>query len=75
MVKCWCGICDLVDDCIAGGLPEKCYVNRLIGDNQELIDLIERNQLAWNHSKDKIQGLLPEVYLANQYMLRIQKGG
>lgn len=40
--------------------------------NQEkfdLIKLIERNQLAWNHSLDKSYNLLPEVYQANKHVL------
>jgi hypothetical protein len=35
----------------------------------ELLKLVERNQLAWNHSLDKSYNLLPEVYQANKYVL------
>ncbi len=30
MMNCNCGMCGLVNDCIAGGLPERCYVNGLL---------------------------------------------
>ncbi|MEX3713373.1 hypothetical protein ABFV99_13295 [Cytobacillus horneckiae] len=33
----------------------------------ELIRLIARNLVAWDTSKDKREGLLPEVYLTNKY--------
>lgn len=34
---------------------------------QELTRIIARNLVAWDTSKDKREGLLPEVYLTNKY--------
>jgi hypothetical protein len=36
----------------------------------ELIRAIARNLVAWDTSKDKSQGLLPEVYLTNQCLYK-----
>lgn len=33
-----------------------------------IIEIIARNILAWDTSKDKTQGLLPEVYLSNKHL-------
>lgn len=33
-----------------------------------IVKLIARNLLAWETSKDKSQGLLPEVYLTNKHV-------
>ena len=34
---------------------------------KELTRVLARNLTAWDTSKDKSQGLLPEVYLSNKY--------
>lgn len=38
--------------------------------NEEMAELIARNLIAWDTSKDKREGLLPEVYLANKYQYK-----
>lgn len=38
--------------------------------NRELTELIARNLVAWDTSKDKREGLLPEVYLSNKVMYK-----
>jgi hypothetical protein len=49
-------------------------IESLKNEKFELIKLIERNQLAWNYSKDKSDGLLPEVYLSNKHVIDKHKG-
>jgi len=44
-------------------------IKALKEENARLKDLIKRNQQAWETSKDKTDGLLPEVYLANAAVL------
>ncbi len=36
----------------------------------ELTRVIARNLIAWDTSKDKREGLLPEVYLTNKYLYK-----
>lgn len=36
-------------------------------DLDNLAEVIARNLTAWDTSKDKTQGLLPEIYLKNKY--------
>jgi len=38
--------------------------------NVEMAKLIARNLIAWDTSKDKKEGLLPEVYLENKYQYK-----
>lgn len=38
--------------------------------NDEMAKLIARNLVAWDTSKDKREGLLPEVYLSNQFIYK-----
>ena len=44
---------------------------RKVEEKQTIINQLEvvvaRNLIAWDNSKDKTDGLLPEVYLKNQY--------
>jgi hypothetical protein len=40
----------------------------------ELTRTIARNLVAWDTSKDKREGLLPEVYLTNKYLYKILTG-
>ncbi len=35
----------------------------------ELVECIIRNKVAWDHSKDKSHGLLPEVTLTNEHLI------
>ena len=37
---------------------------------EEIVETIARNLVAWDTSKDKKQGLLPEVYLSNQRLYK-----
>lgn len=43
---------------------------QLSARNRELTELIARNLVAWDTSKDKREGLLPEVYLSNKVMYK-----
>lgn len=42
-------------------------VESLEKNQKELTKIIARNIIAWDTSKDKKQGLLPEVYLSNKH--------
>ena len=48
------------------GLDEK----ELLATVKELTIIIARNLIAWNTSKDKTDGLLPEVYMSNLHWYR-----
>lgn len=64
---CWTesGICQKCTD-----LP-LCNSVRMLSETViELAKVVARNLIAWDTSKDKTQGLLPEVYLTN---MRIYK--
>jgi hypothetical protein len=41
-----------------------------INTSCKLVEVIARNLVAWDTSKDKKQGLLPEVYLTNKQIYR-----
>ena len=41
-MTCNCGICGIVNDCIANGLPERCYVNKLLNIIIELENNVQR---------------------------------
>jgi hypothetical protein len=43
---------------------------RLEKTQNELVRVIARNLVAWDTSKDKREGLLPEVYLANKHLYK-----
>lgn len=54
-----------------------CITAELEKEKEELLDLkkriteiIARNLTAWDTSKDKKVGLLPEVYLSDKYMYK-----
>jgi len=57
-------------------LGYQCYLKKLpldkavkiIKEHNEIPGLIARNLVAWDTSKDKREGLLPEVYVYNQHM-------
>lgn len=36
----------------------------------ELVECVIRNKIAWEHSKDKSHGLLPEVTLTNEHLIK-----
>lgn len=38
--------------------------------HEQLVEAIARNLVAWDTSKDKKQGLLPEIYLTNRVLYR-----
>ncbi|TYS68687.1 hypothetical protein FZC76_07005 [Sutcliffiella horikoshii] len=41
---------------------------------KELTRIIARNLVAWDTSKDKREGLLPEVYLFNKHIYKLLTG-
>jgi hypothetical protein len=45
-------------------------IRYLVEQINELTKVIARNLVAWDTSKDKSQGLLPEVYLTNRYLYK-----
>ncbi|ALC80429.1 hypothetical protein [Bacillus gobiensis] len=51
-------------------LVEESYYDGIIEDlekqKKQLAEVIARNLVAWDTSKDKREGLLPEVYLTNR---------
>ena len=50
-------------------------INTLEQAKFDLMKLIERNQLAWDNSIDNSMGCLPEVCLANRYIIEKWKRG
>lgn len=54
------------------GLQEMVLENdelkRKLEKYKDIKEIIARNILAWDTSKDKTQGLLPEVYLSDKYL-------
>ncbi len=59
------------DDVLTGLEMEEIYVSlKELNKYKDLniIKVIARNLMAWETSKDKSQGLLPEVYLTNKYV-------
>jgi hypothetical protein len=47
-------------------IVEEGYYDGIIEMHEKLAEVIARNLTAWDTSKDKSQGLLPEVYLSNK---------
>lgn len=47
-------------------LVEESYYDGIIKMQEKLAEIIARNLTAWDTSKDKTQGVLPEVYLSNK---------
>lgn len=41
---------------------------------KELAEIVARNLVAWDTSKDKFEGLLPEVYLADRVLYETLTG-
>jgi len=37
---------------------------------KEMVSIVARNLIAWDTSKDKREGLLPEVYLTNKQVYK-----
>ncbi len=64
---CWTenGVCKECTD-----LPLCNTVRALADTSKELAEAVVRNLIAWDNSKDKEQGLLPEVYLTNRYLYK-----
>ncbi len=55
----------LVEESYYDGIIEK-----LEKKNKQFAEVIARNLIAWDTSKDKREGLLPEVYLTNKYLYK-----
>lgn len=66
-------------------IEEMAYAERLERDNDNLktevamlksgfLETLARNIAAWQTSKDKKEGLLPEVYLHNMYLFEKMTG-
>lgn len=52
-INVYCTVCNLVNNCITNGLPERCYVNKLLTRQQEA----EEN---WKHLHDEVLPALTE---------------
>ncbi len=59
-----------VDEQVGGWECPLCEVDEKDKAIKELTRTIARNLVAWDTSKDKREGLLPEVYLTNKYLYK-----